>query len=89
MRWLDGITNSVEMNLGKLQEVVRDREAWCAATHGIAELDMTWQLHNSKMCLWGFHLLCLFSQYSLPALEDNLHFASTFTPSAKHTDTEP
>ena len=48
MRWLEGITDSIDMNLSKLPEMVRDREAWHGAIHGITEANTTWWLNNNK-----------------------------------------
>ena len=60
MRWLDGINDSVDMNLSRLREMVKDREAWCATVHGAAEPNMTEWLtllhwisrHETRRCLF-------------------------------------
>ena len=48
MRWLDGIIEPVDMSLSSLRQTVKDREAWHATVHGVAELDLTEQLNNNK-----------------------------------------
>ena len=53
MRWLDGITDSMDRSLRKLREMVKDREAWCAAVHGVAKSQNTAEMTEHQMTPHG------------------------------------
>ena len=79
MRWLDGIVDSVNMNLSKLQETVEDRGAWGAAVHGVTEWDMTEQLNNSSSSRTATHRELAFRMPAVSPRVDQRCRTATFT----------
>ena len=58
MRWQDGIIDAINMNLDKLWEMVRNRESWCAAVHGVSEFGHDWMTEQQQRTTYTFIIIC-------------------------------